>query len=258
MKNNQSTVVIGYVENYTFSKIKTWYETLRSVYDGDIALIYKNISCDTLNELKQRNIICIDAINLHERYNLDRNLSPYNIKYIALYLCIIKDILNYDSYLFTDSTDVYFQENPFSIDHSNVILTCENNTYGNCTTNETWIRVGWGEDQLNKLNGKEIINSGVIIGTKQNLILFLKIFVSEMSICLSRVYNYPTFDQSAFNCVVYKHTPDFVTVLNKEYAIHLSGYKFNDLKIFNNKIYDKNHKPYCIIHQYDCIEELNR
>jgi hypothetical protein len=257
MKNN--TVVVGYIEGYPFLKFKKWITSLRKEYAGDIAFIYKNITDDTLNKLKENNIISINVETLYKDYNLNSNLSPYNTKFLALYLCIKHNILDYEKYLFTDSTDVYFQTNPFTFtEEKKVHLTLENNYYGSCETNNTWILVGWGQEKLETLLNKKIINAGVLLADKENILIFLKYFAKEMTYCLTRHRTYPTFDQSAFNCVTYNnHTNSNIILHDQKYAIHLSGYKFKDLNIIDKLICDKDNKPFSIIHQYDCIGEIN-
>jgi hypothetical protein len=259
MLNNKNTVTVGYIENYNFDKIKKWITSLQAVYSGDIALIYKNITSETLTELQNNNIICINVEQLYKNYNLNSFLSPYNTKFLALYLCIKHNILDYEKYLFTDSTDVYFQTNPFEILQDNKVhLTLENNFYGSCSTNDTWILVGWGQEKLHTLLQKKIVNAGVLLANKNNILIFLKHFAQEMIHCLTRHNTYPTFDQSAFNCVVYNNNTNSNIVLHdQKYAIHLSGYKFKDLNIIDKLICDKDNKPFSIIHQYDCVGELN-
>jgi len=199
---NDNRLVIMYIEgkNYDFSGIKVTIKSLREHYDGEIRVITKNVDDKLLDFLNIQKVNIIPSTN----YNVIFETSPYNNKiiYILLHLKEQENLLkNYDIF-YCDISDVYFKINPFSIFNKNLWFSLEDKTIGDCSTNSTWCRICYGDDTLNKISNRIVINSGLITGTYNQMLNLYQKMIDDLSKILFKI-NYPTTDQMIVNKLVY-------------------------------------------------------
>lgn len=171
---------------------------------------------------------------------------------------------DYERCIHVDVTDSYFQSNPFIDFEENLFITSEGIDIGEESWNTNMLNNFYGKDITEKIKDKEVLCGGVIGGSKTKFIKLCDLIIEE--------YNRLGFntelgiDQIILQKLIYNdNLNDNITIrLPKDnFCIHLHAFKhYPDivkykLDIQNNKvIFLKGQNKFCIVHQYNRINEL--
>lgn len=189
-----------------------------------------------------------------------RDYSPFKwqVYRFSLAFCFFKKYgFSFSYILFSDSRDVLFQRNPFSWNmHNYLYLVEETDLYDYCIginkSNFKWIKPY--KDAYRVYNCR-ILNSGVLMGSIEHFLEFLKIFNQFI-----RDDYIKTAEQGSLNYFFYTHNLSKVPIL-----VNRNGFGFAltlavELREGKNPylfprsdmiIYNKDGSIPCFIHQYD-------
>jgi hypothetical protein len=235
----------------------------------DLVVLYKNIPLSVIDETKKAfpGIKLEDYSSYYERYGIDKNLSPYHVKFIIIYY-FIKNILNikYDHILISDINDVFIQDNIFSKPGLNDInFFAETLSIKESKINLKKYRSCYSPQIVNRDKDKKVICNGVILIRHKAILNFLEIYTKELQNSFSAtrtpIVCQVTFIYCAYN--IFK-TWKNVTIHSypNELCLHLAqpsglGILTKSISYTDKKINYQGLTP-CIIHQYNRSETLTK
>ena len=223
--------------------------------------------------------------SLHDSKKLKPELSSYNVKYAVFeshhamktsinnsryhkYIEFLSDTnVEYDKILLSDGRDVFFQENPFDVVEENHIYFIKEEdcvTIGQEHYNSTWIKQCYTKKIYYQLKHFNIICSGIVVGNKKNILLYIKNMLYKINKVLnSREQNrfLDVFDQGITNYIIYKNPDIFnnLSVLeNGNLALHCAltlKHKPDYIQLKNGYIYYGETIP-SIVHQFTSSKEM--
>ena len=251
MNNN---LVLTAAIGFQLSQLQLFIKSLREYYDGKVCFIIGSNDFDIEIELKKYNCDCIKT-KIDKR---DIQLKRYKI---------FLDYLNgkkFDTILFCDSRDVYFQSNPFDYPYKGSInFFLEDKKIKDCQFNSEWIIKTYGAKVLNELSENIISCGGTILGFHNSIEKFLKLMIEETGKhkFKKRLKYILTFrrdkggrgsDQAHGNFIAHKNLIKNSYFYSNEggpiaTVYHLKKINFND----KNQLINKLNEPYLIVHQFD-------
>lgn len=282
-------LIVGAAVGYDWDQLKYWVKSIQqSGFEGDVALVGSNLKKDTIDRLKQENVI----LSLFGNEDADGNVTapqngaPHVERFFYLWNFLSKNEDKYSNVITTDVRDVIFQTNPSTWLEENFIshflvaseegMKYKDEPWGNQNLLETF-----GPYFHNILKEAPIRNVGVIAG-EFGYVRSILMLLFQMSI------NRPisVVDQAVFNFIValepYCHDTLF-TNNSDAWAIQLGtsyhavaagkgdlGMKYRtDMKAYEALYYDKQplftdegevtnaeEQKFCIVHQWDRIPFL--
>lgn len=162
---------------------------------------------------------------------------------------------NISNVLLTDSRDVIFQGNPFSIVNGKLLSGLESDAMSvqSCSINSTWVRCIYGEEGLRKIGDQRIVCSGVTIGPTEKIESYLVEMCSEMEAYLPKIASSDSIDQGIHNYLIGTNRITVETVDSRSGCIATLGYEdpanlHLDEATGQIRVYDQ--FP-VIVHQYD-------
>jgi len=267
MKNCILSLMSGYK---TSDSILPFVKSVKNVYGDsgvDLIILYKDISDNILEDVRKvlPNVKLENYDFLFDKFNIDRNQSVYNIKYIVIYL-YLKNILkeSYNYILLSDINDVYIQDDIFTKPGLNDInFFAEKLALKECYCNLNWYKSCYQTHNTDSNLHKKVVNNGVILAKQSSILKYLKVFIDELckKIIESKISQA---DQAVLTYCVhnYFNTWEEVTVHNmpNKFCVHLSQDNDHGLlgmvtKISSNKIEYLGLYP-SIVHQYNRSKEL--
>lgn len=195
-------LVMGAIRGYSFEQLKNFVLSLkRSGFKGDLCLIYKDLSDDTLQKLAQYGVVLVPmqyrgngALNSWSRFwklikpvmfilgkssfgrLVMKNITPLQTSRFYGY----KDFLernnaSYENVLITDVRDVIFQADPFKNFSASRVQCYEEdrNLSEDTTFNLPWIWALFGEQSAESFKSTRIICSGTIMGPVKEVIKYI-------------------------------------------------------------------------------------
>ena len=173
----QKDVVIGFITDYDFDKLRPWvFSLLESGFSGDKIVVCYNIKKEVAEKLHS---LGFDVVGFEQ--DVENNIvfnQEFNVvvsRFFHLWL-LLKD-KKYRYVISTDVADVVFQKNPSTFLEEN--LKDKNLCVG--SENLTYIDEAWGINNMYKSFGevaaytmanKTIYNAGTIAGTHQQFVDF--------------------------------------------------------------------------------------
>lgn len=174
-------LVLGAIYGYDWEKVKHFVISLRKHYDGKIAFIIdESIRKDTSMMIK------FNEYDIHTHLYEEKLSSNHEIQNnrFELYPTIINEYYsNVERIFITDVRDVIFQDDPFVnefADKQELEFYYEPELIGNCTCNSWWYKTMLGDHVLEQMKDKYIICCGTIMGTKDGLLDYLKLFSDSL------------------------------------------------------------------------------
>lgn len=228
----EDNLVICYYEGLSkdLNGIKVTIKSLKENYNGEIIVLYNNVSSEFLEFLKSQNVQTTDC----SFYKVTFKTSAFNNKiiYTFLYFKKNKELLKNKNILFCDIGDFYFQTNPFILLQKSIVLGLETLTLGECPTNATWINICYNNTLLNEISNNTVINSGFILGPFDKIFKLFDLMVKELQIILAKI-NYPITDQAIVNKLVYKDKHE--VILEKNHINNMAQNNDDSLKHINHQ-----------------------
>ena len=180
----------------------TFVSTLRStgckanviVFHDDLAL---KQSQETLNEVRKCGVYFINLGLINNQYL--GHIFEIRHPIIHRLLEMIKD--DYNRVLIVDSSDTFFQYDPFTINFSqeSLVFTTENSTFGNDENNDKWIK-GVNTNNFGTFIGKIPLCFGLYYGGIKQIINFYDLFLQIEDF---RSFSVRTIDQGYLNYYYY-------------------------------------------------------
>lgn len=237
--------IIAFGSKYSLNNGIRVFVKSSKLYCDKLTIIVLNIEQNLRDFLEQENVNIIEGSELAQKYNINTNISPFTLKVIFYYL-YIKHYTKSKNVFICDITDNYFKGNVFNLlsEDKSIFVASEDNKIKNCDVNGTWIRTCYGEYIYNQIRDKNIINSGTLLGTRDECIAFLDKVTKDCNQILSKI-SYPIIDQAVYNKIV-----------------HLNEHKVN---IISDGIVNMSHlkdktkiDTALVLHQYDIDEKLKQ
>jgi hypothetical protein len=265
LKNKNA--ILTYIKNIDEKNVYVFLKSvaLFSPYNYDIYIIDAS---DIKNEYIKNEVIAFGA-NIIYRDEIITN----NICVDRLYA--YKDFINiyeYENYIFTDFSDVFFQGNPFEIiekiDNEYLNVISEGISIKNQLWNYNFLLTIFGENEINEIIENEVINGGVIFGNKYQLMDYVDIVISEYEKLNNNVNYFFGVDQPILNYVIYKTKQLKVNIIREDIPLCINLHSFfmdsdknvyKDIKIVNDKlVYNSNNELFKIVHQYNRNFKLDK
>jgi len=259
MKN----AVIGCISGYKKSDIKYWCESLDKVgFSGDkIMIVYPEIHQETLDYLRGKNF---------EIYQASQNTNLYDDRFLMINLVLSQK--SYEYIVHCDVKDAVFQSNPFDWLEKNLkdkkavvgseSVSCKNMPWAVENYSKTF------PYEWERIKDKNSFCCGVIAGRFEFLRDFFLI-LWRYNQTGNKFYDGWWRDQAALNILLNTLPIEesfYKSFHDDGFVCHL-GAKINNDKKYLLEDYEptyteegfvknKNNKNFCIVHQYDRIEEL--
>jgi hypothetical protein len=160
--------------------------------------------------------------------------------------------------LLSDSRDVVIQKDPFSLINQKLVTGLEGNKIGACQYNSSWIKQIYGDEVLNQISDKQIICSGVTLGTRNEIEKYLTVMCDEIWQCLPRVNKGFGFDQGIHNYLIHQNKIDAELAENHQGTIATLQYE-NQVNMYKNpvnRLVEIQGEYPAILHQYDRYPDL--
>lgn len=175
----------------------------------------------------------------------------------------LMNILNYESILCLDLTDIVIQKNPFEFlpipDDDNVTVTSEHLLIKQSEWNSTIIKSAYGEKILRGIEHQDILNSGIIAGGPKGLSRLFENMVKDYE-NMGPSREITGMDQGILNKII--HHDGFEAEYSKPpFAINMHvclNFKEtrNFMKINSGRVLAEDGSQYAIVHQYNRKKEL--
>lgn len=281
-------LIIGGASNYSWDQLKYWVNSIRkSGFKGDVAIVGTNMKKETIEKLTQEGVIL--SLYGSQQANGDvtapQNGAPHVERFFYLWNFLDNTKEKYENVITTDTRDVVFQTNPSDWLEENLVAhflvaSSEGMRYKNEPWGNNNLLESFGPFFHNKLKDNYIFNVGTIAGNA-TFVKGLLSFIFHLSV--NRPI--PIVDQAVYNFIL-SQTPFFDDTLftnnNDAWAIQLGttlgavqsgkgdlGMMFKNDSTKYESIYEDNQpviedgivktidgKPYCIVHQYDRVNDL--
>jgi hypothetical protein len=240
--------VLTYAQDYDLVPGATAFveSFLKTQQNSQLTVIFKNLKPGLLDYLKSKSVNLVDATEYDQKYKVT-DLSPYTLKIIYYHL-YIKRACKSDNLFVSDFTDVYFLKDPFTLLEDKISVFNEDEIFEKCPTNLTWLKLCYEQSVVSSLLEKTIINSGVVLGSRQNFIEHFSKMVDEIKYVVGRIGNYPTIDQTIHNKVVYTNP--------EKYSNHSDHRIINFAHYISKYKYDGPTDSTVVLHQYNRLETL--
>lgn len=249
---NKNNLIIGAATGYQKKELFIFIESLRKVYFDNVTLIMnKNITNETKNYL---NLNKIDIF-----FTKYKSKTIFKDRY-SLYSEIIKNQLNIENIMLTDTADVIFFDDPFNNKlFSEINFFLEDKTIDKCKTNSRWIKRLYGNNVLNQINKNRISCSGITLGKRENMIEYCDLMVDEIKNFKYRSINPFSVglgsDQGNHNKLI--HSAKYNSAkkfYNKDcFVVNISNSDPSIVEYKNNNFFIKNRKI-SVLHQYNSHE----
>jgi len=202
-------LVMGAVGGYTFDRLRSFIVSLQQTgFDGDIVLLYTNLSAETLDQLRAHNVLVVPleyrgpaSLNSWSRFwpqlrpivrmlggtalarQIMKHVTPLQTSRFYNYHDFVRKHRHiYRNVLITDVRDVIFQANPFQhFDRSGVQCYEEDLTMEEeGTHNLRWIKDLFGERASADFLSQRIVCSGTILGPTAAMLDYFRAFESTL------------------------------------------------------------------------------
>lgn len=121
------------------------------------------------------------AIEQARRFGLSTTHAHFLIRrFFWAQQCLVQERWhNHDAVMLCDVRDVVVQADPFA-DLGNQLTTGEEfGLFDHCAMNRRWIRTAYGRDEERRLHGQPALCAGVVIGSRQQIQLYLNMFCRD-------------------------------------------------------------------------------
>jgi hypothetical protein len=265
--------LIGSIKHCSKNRIYTWAKSASIYCSAKIILLcLDEVLPEDLQDLTDINV---EVVHIPTEPQADINISKFERHFVSRKY--LESLQEGDIILLTDTLDVVFQADPFKWYEQNktnkVLLTSEGVEH----RSESWNMRGIGNAFLpfaDEVASRDVINSGIIMGEckyVRDLLLLIygltlnikpehtegidqpALNVTMLADSLREITQITTTSEAfAVNCAVAGPTPQF------EPWGFSQSYKY-DLPMFNgDNVTNKDNIPYCLVHQYNRVEEWNR
>lgn len=182
------------------SGIKVTIKSLREHYNGNVTVLYQNISNLLLDFLFSQEVHCVDCSDFKVLFKT----SPYNNKVLYSFLYLKKEAESLEDclILLCDISDVLFKCNPFELFTGKLTLFLEDKPFKDCECNSTWMKICYENKVLFELKDNIVVNAGLYLSKYQDLFKFFELMVKDMSEIFYRI-NYPIVEQAIVNKLIY-------------------------------------------------------
>lgn len=264
--------LIGSIKHCGRDRVNSWATSAAKFCSAKKILIC--LDEDLPQDLKSLENLDFEVVHVPTGVQGDVNISKFERHFVSKrYLDTVDEN---STVLLTDTLDIVFQSDPFEWYKKNktnkVLLTSEGVVHGH----ENWNMRGIGNaftPYIEEIRHKDVFNSGIIMGEVKyvkdilhfiySLTLNVKpehtegidqpaLNIAMLANSIQEMVQVTTTSEAfAVNCAVAGPTPQF-----KAWGFD-QNYKY-DLPTFNGEgIVNKNNEPYCIVHQYNRVEEWN-
>lgn len=261
---NKKNLLLAYYSNIkNIDGIKVFVNSIEKIRHKSFDVVIFDASDETNAELD-------NFLKKKTTVNLIKIAKEINCLFIDRFL-VYKNYIeksDYDNFILTDITDVYFQRDPFldlEKDTEYLYLISENILIKDAPWNFDMIKNLYGTEIANALGHKKVINSGVIAGSKNNIINLCHAIVNEYNII-----NKPFVgaDQGILMKIAYLDTKYKIIfkIAPHIFCIIMAVFFYYPNKLFshfgvnisNSIITDKEHNLYSIVHQYNRNKNLEK
>lgn len=287
-------IIIGAVTNYNYDDIAPWVNSIKkSGYKGEIGLVAYNMQKDTVDALSKAGVEYLFGFKRDVDGNLSYENKEFNIvleRFVHIWYFLSKVDFEIDNIIATDVKDVVFQTNPsewLTKQDKQLFVGSENLKYDIEPWNKNNMMLSFGPMIYERMKDNPIYCAGVLAGKRKTMLDFcLNLFL----ICRGS----PAYvsggggpDQSAINLLLsmspYSEVTKFATT-NDPFVCHagttiaaiksgsgaigisylqdpsvLDKYQKNlidgEPKLVNDTVCTPDGIPYCIVHQYDRVNE---
>lgn len=200
MKN----AVIGVSVNFNTNELKNFILSFREINKTDDIILFVDVNnLQNLKESFKNHNVIFKTYHFHELIDT----PVHNSRYIK-YLEFLSDHNEYKNIFLSDTKDVIFQQNPFdNLPEEYLYFFKEDSgiTIGDdYFYNSWWIFASYGPEILNQIGNRNIICSGTILGS-YNEILKLLLYVKSEFLRLKKekpdTFKNTILDQAIINCL---------------------------------------------------------
>jgi hypothetical protein len=256
-------VVVGLAINYDVDHVKSFVLSFRKFnQDDDVVLFVNADRSSQLNDFLKNNNIKTATFETHHVTDTGMN----NARFLK-YLEYLSDV-EYDKVLISDVRDLVFQSNPFENLPTEFLYFFEEDRgirLGNCVYNAYWMNCAYDHSVLGELFWNPILCAGTVLGSKEEIIKFLKIFKQELLTIKSArydMYRSVNIDQAILNYIAYKNRQDIKLEIKLNgdivgtVGLTVTRPEASDLITHTSEAVSINGYFPSIIHQYDRHAEL--
>lgn len=166
----------------------------------------------------------------------------------------------YERIMLSDCRDVIVQRDPFLEIERGLMTGAEGKRIQECKINKGWIAQAYGREKLSELGDKEILCAGVILGMREDVVIYLEEFCREVErvVMHKRMTYLQNLDQAIHNKILRQDLDDRTRECGPDGMISTFGYICKDtisLDALEGLIYVNGEVP-AIIHQYDRNERV--
>lgn len=282
---------MGVAYGYEFEKIRPFVASLKNIsFKGTIVIVaddnmiipasyLDSLDIRLVNEKKLKRTVLAKAVNkgfslpylrffvkkalasinkVHQDAFLNSFMNIYHVvnARFAFYYKYLKNN-QFDNVFLTDVRDVVFQADPFEnfTGGCNVFNENELVDIQSCQWNSSWIKEGYGDEELRNIGDKEIYCAGTILADYESMMLFLAQLLKACIDWKGRMNIYGP-DMGSFNYLIHNGLVDnLVKRKNGEIVLTVSPETYDKIEITPEGVSYNNFRP-AVIHQYDRLPFL--
>jgi hypothetical protein len=160
-----------------------------------------------------------------------------------------------DFVLICDSRDVFFQGDPLTHLAGDLVSGLESCTINECRWNRQWIDRNYGDEGLSLIGDHQAVCSGVTIGKRNSVLVYLEAMCSEISAHLQENSFKWGGDQGIHNWIIRTHNRMKCTLISSGHRL-IATLNDSDLETYNKLdekrgLLNKELEPVMVVHQYD-------
>lgn len=188
-------------------------------------------------------------------------LNVYCIRYPLYYIYLSKYGKHYSNVMLTDVRDVLFQDDPFNFTFNdcicNFIEDNQHHTLSSCNINSSWLTEAFGEQAVAELGNQKILCSGVTIGTRSSIMIYLQSMIDKLT--QLKAHRVGGIDQGIHNYIIYKNLAENVKLM-RNYDRPVLTIRYEEEMLFNDDgfLVNSDGTVINVIHQYDRLQEYDK
>eukprot|EP00960_Hanusia_phi_P003325 97807-Hanusia_phi.AAC.2 len=249
---DKANLVMGMADNIHDANVCVFVESLRQFSDCVIVLFMDAVSPRLKAKFQERNVRVLPV----NREKLDpatsKKYHPSTTRWILMQNFLKRYGQHFNKVLVADVRDTGFQSDPFNIVNEGGLWTfSESMSIMGDDWNKGWIRDCFGQLKVDELSSKDIICSGISLGTTMHVQAYLDAMSNEILRPGFSTCERNGVDQGIHNVIVHQGSLPGLHILDQYNGPVAHLQSKTGMTFANDVVMNSNNERAVIVHQYD-------
>lgn len=246
----QDSLILGLAAGFHYGDLRPFLVSLNQTGCRGACVLFVSPTTRDIERIQSHGVSCVPF-----QRPPDFEHIPYNaFRYFLYRKYLLENKKKYRSILLTDTRDVIFQQDPFSLvwpQGLHVTLEDRSVRIGDCQYMVRWITHHLGEQALAQLHSQYIACSGTTLGDHDAIMQYLEL-MTQLLVPFVPGRRVAGYDQGVHNALLYAGKLCKTTVHDNAGPILTLGYKSDaPQQDDHGDVLNENGRPAMLVHQYD-------